>query len=169
MAGSGSVDLWLRSSAADADLQVTLSEIRPDGLETYVQNGWLRASRRATDETVTSELRPFHTHLESDAEPLPAEFVLARVELFPFAHAFRAGSRIRLSVEAPGGDRPRWKFEALPAEGEVVNTIARSAANPSRVVLPVLPGIDIPTELPVCPSLRGQPCREYVELLNSPG
>src|SRR5262249_48258603 len=42
--GPSGVDLWLRSSAADTDLQVTLSEIRPDGLETYVQSGWLRAS-----------------------------------------------------------------------------------------------------------------------------
>ena len=34
------------------------------------------------------------------------------------AHVFRAGSRIRISVEAPGGDRPEWKFDAaLPADG----------------------------------------------------
>jgi predicted acyl esterase len=44
--GPGSVDLWLRSSADDSDLLVTLSEVRPDGLETYVQSGWLRASHR---------------------------------------------------------------------------------------------------------------------------
>ncbi|MCB0961604.1 MAG: CocE/NonD family hydrolase, partial [Acidimicrobiales bacterium] len=31
MIGSGSVDLWLRSSAPDTDLQVTLTEVRPDG------------------------------------------------------------------------------------------------------------------------------------------
>src|SRR6185369_11790534 len=37
--GPGSVDLWLRSSATDSDIQVTLSEIRPDGQETYVQSG----------------------------------------------------------------------------------------------------------------------------------
>ena len=39
--GLGSADLWLRSSEADTDLQVTLTEVRPDGLETYVQSGWL--------------------------------------------------------------------------------------------------------------------------------
>src|SRR5262249_56028284 len=39
--GPGSVDLLLRSSAADTDIQVTLSEIRPDGKETYVQSGCL--------------------------------------------------------------------------------------------------------------------------------
>ena len=35
--------------ATDTDIQVTLSEIRPDGQETYVQSGWLRASRRVLD------------------------------------------------------------------------------------------------------------------------
>ena len=32
----------VRASAPDVDLQVTLSEIRPDGQENYIQNGWLR-------------------------------------------------------------------------------------------------------------------------------
>ncbi len=40
-----------------------------------------------------------------------------RVELFPFAHVFRAGSRIRITVEAPGGNRPFWTFADLPANG----------------------------------------------------
>ena len=84
-----------------------------------------------------------------------------RVELFPFAHAFRAGSRIRISVEAPGGDRVLWKFRALEANGDVVNGVARGGATASRVVLPVLPGLAASTPLPVCPGLRAQPCREY--------
>jgi len=169
MIGSGSADLWLRSSAPDVDLQVTLSEIRPDDKETYVISGWLRASRRKLDDTQSSELRPVASHLEVDAQPLPAgEYALVRVEIFPFSHVFHAGSRIRLSIEAPGGDRPLWKFQALPAVGEVTVDIARSEAFPSRVVLPVVPGIDVPSGLPPCPSLRGEPCRDYVELDNSP-
>src|SRR5690606_32752307 len=47
MIGHGSVDLWVRTSADDADLGVTLSEVRPDGKETYVQSGVLRTSHRA--------------------------------------------------------------------------------------------------------------------------
>src|SRR5262249_28625436 len=85
MIGSGSVDLWLRASAQDVDLQVTLSEIRPDGKETYVISGWLRASRRKLDPVQSTELRPVASHLEADAQPVPPdEFVLTRVELFPF-------------------------------------------------------------------------------------
>jgi predicted acyl esterase len=172
MVGSGSVDLWLQSTAKDTDLQVTLSEVRPDGNETYVQTGWLRASHRKIDENASTILRPVQTHYAADVADLPAgQFVLARVEMFPFAHVFRAGSRIRISVEAPGGDRPEWKFDALPLpdDNPVTNTIAHSAAYPSRVVLPVVPDDNVATPLPPCPSLRGQPCRTYVEVGNTPG
>jgi len=95
--------------------------------------------------------------------------VLMRVELFPFAHVFRAGSRIRISVEAPGGTRARWKFDAIAADGTVTNTVSRSAAAPSRVVLPVIPGLDAPMTAPPCPGLRAQPCRPYVEIEDTPG
>ena len=169
MAGSGSVDLWVKSTATDTDLQVTLSEIRPDGKETYVQNGWLRASHRKLDPAASTVLRPVQTHLQSDAAPLPpGQFVQARVELFPFAHVFRAGSRIRISVETPGGSRPRWRFDVLSNDGQVINSIGRSAAAPSRIVLPVLPGVEVTSALPACPSLRGQPCRPYQEIANTP-
>jgi uncharacterized protein len=158
--GSGSVDLWLQSNLGDTDLEVTISEIRPDGQELYVQSGWLRASHRTLDEDETTELRPVHTHREQDAAPLPdGEFEPVRVEIFPFAHAFRAGSRIRLTIDAPGGNRPVWEFDTI-AGGEQV-TIATDTAFPSALVLPVVPGVDVPAEHPACDSLRGQPCRAY--------
>lgn len=161
--GPGSVDLWLESSATDTDIQVTLSEVRPDDKEFYVQSGWLRASHRAIDKKNSSKLDPRPTHLEEDAEPLPAgQFSLLRVKLFPSAHVFRAGSRIRLTVEAPGGDRTRWAFDTPTTGGLVTNEISHTAAQPSKIVLPVVPNPTPPAELPPCPSLRGQPCRDYV-------
>ena len=173
MIGSGSVDLWLQSTAKDTDLQVTLTEIRPDGQEVYVQNGWLRASERKLNDAASSVLRPVQTHLQADAADLPAgEFVLTRVELFPFAHVFRAGSRVRVTIEGPGAERPAWKFDALPTDAEVVNTVAHSVAAPSRIVLPVVPGIgaEAPAALPPCPDgLRGQPCRPYQDFTNTAG
>ena len=44
--GGGAVNLWVESSTPDVDLQATVSEVRPDGNETFVQNGWIRASER---------------------------------------------------------------------------------------------------------------------------
>ncbi len=159
MVGSGSVDLWIDVSTDDTDLEVTLIEMLPDGSEVYVQSGWLRASQRALDEAASTALRPVHTHTRSDAEPLPApsQFEQVRVELFPFAHVFRAGSQIRLMVDAPGGNRAVWEFETIAA-GELV-TIGTGDPTPSLVTLPVVPGIVPPADPPACGSLRGQPCR----------
>lgn len=160
MVGSASADLWIRSSEADTDLQVTLSEVRPDGQETFIQSGWLRASQRALDQRRSTALQPLHTQLEADAAPLePGEFTPVRVEVAPFAHAFRLGSRIRVTISAPGGDVPRWRFTPLP--GEQDNAVARSIGRPSAIVLPVVPGADVPTPEPPCPALRGQPCRPF--------
>jgi predicted acyl esterase len=166
--GSGSVDLWLRSTAPDVDLEVTVSEVRPDGQETYVQSGWLRASRRALDRAASTELHPVPTFRKADAAALPkGKFSLVRVPLFPFGHVFRAGSRVRIVVQPPGGNRPSWAFDSLTYPNTVTNTIAIGPDHPSRVVLPVVPGLDVPTPLPSCGSLRGQPCREYVPTTNA--
>ncbi len=165
MAGWGSVDLWLRSEASDTDLEVTLTEVRPDGQERFIQSGWLRASHRQLDQAASTALAPFQTHLEADAQPLPpGEFVSARVALFPFAHVLRPGSRLRLNIEAPGGNQPFWQFDTITPDG-VRNDIGHSIGRPSKVVLPVL-GVpdapDVPDAAPPCPSVRNQPCRDYL-------
>jgi predicted acyl esterase len=164
--GQGAVDVFLRSSAVDTDIQVTLSEIRPDGLETYVQSGWLRASHRKLAKK-QSKTEVVQTHLEADVEPMPAgQFVKMRIGIFASAHVFRAGSRIRISLEAPGGDRTRWAFDTFDTNGLVTNDVARSRFMASRLVLPVIRRAEPPPGLPPCPGLRGQPCRTYEPAAN---
>jgi uncharacterized protein len=165
--GPGSLDLYLKSSARDTDLQVTLSEVRPDGRETYVQNGWLRASHRKLNARRSTPLDPFPTHLRRDAAPLPkGRYTLVRVPIYPVAHAFRAGSRVRLTVQAPGGDRPRWDFATLE-DGNTRNRIALGGARASSLALPVLAGATAQgTPLPAPTALRGQPSRAYVAATN---
>lgn len=159
--GTGSLDLWIRSSAPDTDLEVTVTEVRPNGTEIYVQSGWLRASHRALDRSASSPTSPQQTHLASDAAPLPAgEFVKARVEIFPFAHPFRAGSRLRVTVDAPGGAKPLWAFDRTVSDGERV-WVASDQSQRSKLVLSVVPGVQVPRKAPDCASLRSQPCRTY--------
>lgn len=167
--GTGGVDLWLRSSQTDTDLQVTLTEVRPDGREVFVQNGWLRASDRKLGPS-SSDVNPEPTYLAADAAPLPSgQWTEVHVPLYYEGHAFRAGSRIRITVEAPGGDQPFWAFGVLTPPGPVTDSVARSSSMPSRLVLPVVSGVNVPTPLPPCPGLRGEPCRTYRPLTNSPG
>jgi len=164
--GNASVDLWLQSSAPDTDLQVTITEVRPDGQEVYVQNGWLRASNRALAPNGT-ELRPTHPLTEDAVETLPSgKFSEARVEVFPFAHVFRKGSRIRVIIDAPGASRPSWSFEAFPKVGDQTNTIGWGGDTASRIVLPVVSGVKVAAGLPACPGLRAQPCRPVATIRN---
>jgi predicted acyl esterase len=168
MIGTGSVDLWIRSTATEADLEVNLTDVRPDGQEGYVQSGWLRAGHRHLSDRST-ELLPVHTHLETDADPLtPGEWTEARILLMPFAHVFRAGSRIRISVDTPGASRAEWKFILADLDDQVRHSVAHSSERPSSLVLPIVSGVDVPTERPACNALRGQPCRDYVPFDNTP-
>jgi predicted acyl esterase len=161
VAGPSSLDLYLKSSARDTDLQVTLSEIRPDGQETYVQNGWLRASHRKLKQGSTA-IDAIPTHLKQDGRSLPkGRYVLVRVPIFGVAHAFRKGSRIRVTIEAPGGDRPRWDFATIDTRA-MRNRVLLGGARPSKLVLPVLAGATAKgTPLPVATALRGEPNRAY--------
>ncbi len=168
MVGTGSVDLWLRSEDAEADLEVTLSEVRPDGLEVHVQTGWLRASHRHLSASAT-ELWPAPTHLREDFAPLvPGEWVQARVAIPGFSHPFRAGSRIRLEVDTPGGSRAEWRFQLFAHAQPTRISIGHDATHASSIALPVIAGLVPPTPLPPCPSLRGQPCRSHVPYVNVP-
>ncbi len=167
--GSGSADLWIRSSFQEADLGVTLSEVRPDGDETYIQSGTLRGSQRKVSSSAT-ELLPLRNNLAEDDAPLPTdEFVEARVEIFPFAQVIRKGSRIRLSVHTPGGDKVRWKYILADHPDGAYVDVGHSADHPSRLVLPSVGGITgYPSAVPEnCRSLRSQPCRSFEEYANT--
>ena len=86
--------------------------------------------------------------------------------ILPVAHAFRAGSRIRVTVQAPGGDRPRWRFASID-RGRTRNTVGLGGPYASRLVLPVVAGATAQgTPLPPPTALRGQPSRAYVPASN---
>jgi predicted acyl esterase len=158
--GAGAVQLWIRATVPDVDLQVTVSEVRPDGLETFVQDGWLRASERKLDRARSTLLDPVPTYRRADAAPLPAgRFTELTVPLYYEGHIYRQESRIRITIAAPGGDQPVWAFaQTVPRQTATVS-VAHAAGMPSRVILPVVPGVIAASGLPPCPGLRGEPCR----------
>ncbi len=167
IAGTSSLDLWLKSSKRNTDLQVTMTEVRPDGQETYVQGGWLRTSHRAIDKKASSPTDPVQTWLKKDGKPLKkGKFNYTRVQIFPVAHVFRAGSKIRIALTAPGGDRTIWNFQTIE-KGKTRNTISFGGSKASKLVLPVIPGQDAQgTPLPGPTALRGEPSRDYVPASN---
>ena len=167
IAGPSSLDLYLKSNKRDTDLQVTISEVRPDGNETYVQSGWLRASHRKLDPKRSTVLDPYPTHLKKDGAFLPKKgFTKIRVPIMPVVHAFRAGSKIRITISATGGDRSAWEFDTID-KGKTKNTIAVGERFPSKLVLPIMKGTTAQgTTLPDPTALRAQPSRVYAPATN---
>ena len=176
--GPGSVDLWLESSAADTDIQVTLSEVRPDDKEFYVQSGWLRASHRAIDKKSSSKLDPRPTHLEEDAEPLPAgQFSLLRVEALPVGArlprrledpAHRRGARRRphaLGVRHAGDGRPRDQRDLAQRRAAVED---RAAGRTEPGAAGGAAGVPVAAR-PAVPRLRGGGERRLIRPVRSGG
>jgi predicted acyl esterase len=167
--GAGAVHLWVRSSTPNVDLQATISEVRPDGKETFVQNGWLRADERKLDPAKSTLLEPVLSLRAADVSPMPAnKYVELTIPLYYEGHVYRAGSRIRVTITAPNGDQPIWSFSEANPSGTATVSIAHSRQMPSSLILPVVPGVNVPTGLPPCPGLRGEPCRAYVPYVNQP-
>lgn len=171
ISGPGYADLWVASDATDVNVQVSVSEVRPDGVEYLIQNGWLRLGHRKIDAERSDELEVTHLFTEKAFKPLqPGKFVEARIEIPSLAHVFRAGSQLRLTIATPGRNHVTWAFDNPDYGGAVpVHQVARMPGKPSSLVLPVLPGVDAPDVAPApCPSLRGMACRTYVPRENEP-
>ena len=155
--GEGSADLWLSATAANTDIQVTVSEVRPDGQEMFVQRGWLRASKRALDTARSTTLRPWGAFTrDKDVPMVSGKPELLRVEIQKFAHVFRAGSSIRVTVDSPS-QTGYWIFgnDKTPS----TNTLWHDAAHASSIVLGYIPYEHAKT-LPSCDKTMRQPCRK---------
>jgi predicted acyl esterase len=173
--GAGAVYLWVKSSTKDVDLQATVSEVTPDGHETFVQNGYQRASERKLSTTTnnvmhtpSSLLEPVPTMLSSDARPMPSgQFVPVAIPLYYEGHVYRAGTRIRITIAGVNGAQPIWSFSHTVPSGTSHVSVQFSPAHPSMLVLPVVPGVNAQgTAQPPCPGLRNEPCRTYVPFHN---
>ncbi|MDH3706615.1 MAG: CocE/NonD family hydrolase [Acidimicrobiia bacterium] len=168
LAGTASVNLWIRSDATDAELEAMLSEVDPDGNETQVQSGVLQASYRHVTTRESTNLQPVQYGRERNWEPLvPGKWTKVRIQIPHFAHAFRAGSAIRLTINTPGGDHPRWEFELDGPGAEATHVIGTGRGRRSTVVLPLVEGLTPATPRPGCNTLRGQPCRPAPPVSNT--
>ncbi|MBS0419693.1 MAG: CocE/NonD family hydrolase [Proteobacteria bacterium] len=155
--GPASADLWVSSTLSDTDLQVTLTEIRPDGQEVFVQRGWLRMSARRLNEHLSTDTRPWPCDQPACIQALtPGVPALGRVELTKVSYAFRHGSRIRIWIDAPsatGGNS--FDHASLPS----TNQIWHDDAHPSQLVLGVLRDVTVPPKAVGCGNASMQPCR----------
>src|SRR5437773_2028244 len=99
--------LVVSSRTPDADLFLGFRVLTPGPREvvfqgaidphTPIAQGWLRASHRKLDPTLTTAYRPYHTH--DEAQPLdPGEIVPVHIELWPTSIVVPSGHRLALTV-----------------------------------------------------------------------
>jgi predicted acyl esterase len=102
-----------------------------------VSRGWLRASHRALDPLLSTDLVPYHPH--DREEPLvPNDVYRFDISIEPQAYLFRKGHRIRLEIA--NGDSPvtetLWQHYYRP-DRVGRDTIRHDADHPSVLILPV--------------------------------
>ena len=160
MVGTGSVDLWLRSTAhrhrrrGDAH-RAAARRRRALRAERLAAREPPQARPRADDEAPALAHRPRGRRRAAAGRQVR----LGSRRAVPVRRG--VPSRVADAHHRRGARRqpPVLDVRLDPAVGTVTNDIAHSVGHPSKVVLPVIPGIAVPTPLPPCPSLRGQPCR----------
>lgn len=164
--GAASANVALSSSAANTDLAVTVSEVRPDGQEMLVGTGVQRASRRHVDAGASTLTQPAFT--QDREQPLTGGGAVdvVPVQIMPMAHVFRSGSRIRVTVAGVNGDRERWAFRSVdPLNRSTTNSVHLGGIAPSSVTFTVAPLGKAPAGLLPCPA-AGKPCRPFLPSAN---
>jgi len=140
--------LWVSSTTEDMDVFATLRNIGPDGKDIFemgqqsqpvpVAKGWLRASHRALDSSLSLPWRPYHSHQERQSLK-PREVVRMDIEIWPTCMVFRKGHRIRLDVQPRDGvgSFPYTHYAADYNTG--TNVIHTGGSRASHLLLPVIP------------------------------
>ena len=124
LTGHPVVDLWVSSSAPDANLFAYLEDVAPDGSVRPVTEGRLKVSLRKLNAAPWALPAgvPWHRSYAEDAEPLSADQpVEVRFDLLPLSYLFKVGHRIQITVA--GADyRERDRAAASPAPTLSIHT-----------------------------------------------
>jgi putative CocE/NonD family hydrolase len=150
IAGPIKLTLYASSTRDDMDFFVKISEQMPQSADDrakdlnpasyWITKGWLRASHRALDPEKSTEMEPYHTHV--NPEPIePGRIYRLDIGIEPMAHRFKRGNRIRLEIV--NGDSAvtdvLWTHYYVPYKIGA-DTIYHSPQYPSALTLPVMEG-----------------------------
>jgi putative CocE/NonD family hydrolase len=146
LTGLITADLWAKLTSTDATLIAVLSEVEPSGSSDQLTAGFLLASQRAIDpslSTYTSKglmIRPWHPFTkESQQAVTPNEATEYSVEIYPTSAIVKAGDRLRLTI---GTANTFSTMTPLPDLGQELGgaiTLLHGGGRDSNLLLPVAP------------------------------
>ena len=134
--GPVEVKLFAQSSAPDTDFTARLVDVRPDGATHNILDGVVRASLRKGFRSEPSLIEPGKTYEYS-------------IPLGPVGTVFPAGHRIRVQISSSNFPKlarnlNTGKSSYTTAETAVAEqTILHDKEHPSRLILPIVSGIDV--------------------------
>ena len=143
IAGPIAVVLYASSDQPDTDFFVKLWDQVPSGAgqsrrDVLLARGWLRASHRDLDESRSTIGRPFHPH--RDPRPIePGKVYRFDIEVWPIAHVFMTGHRIRLHLTNGDSSVTDGNYSHFYGIKFGSDTILHDADHPSHVLLPIIP------------------------------
>jgi putative CocE/NonD family hydrolase len=145
--GPVTATIWARiTNATDATLVGVLSDVSPGGASNQLTAGFLLASQRAVDRSKATlsrdgqVIRPWHPFsIDSRKAVVPGEPTEYQIEIYPTSNVFKAGHRIRLTINT--ADTPATLTTVPQLLGELGGTleVLHGPAHPSSVLLG-LPG-----------------------------
>lgn len=146
IAGLITANLWAKLSTTDATLVAVLSEVEPSGASNQITAGFLLASQRAVDPSLSTYgpkhvlIRPWHPFTkESQQAVAPNEPTEYNVEIYPTSAIVKPGNRLRLTI---GTANTPSTLTPLPSLGQELGgtlTVLHDPQHPSNVLLPFAP------------------------------
>ncbi|MFC1867491.1 CocE/NonD family hydrolase [Thermodesulfobacteriota bacterium] len=145
LTGNITLNLYASSDQTDMDFYVRLVDEYPDEIQQkgvlppkakMLTRGWLKASHREKDETLSSSRRPYYCH--TNPKPIkPGKIYKFEIEIWSTSNLFKKGHRIRLDIsngDSPGFDLGGHHFGLKVGK----DTIYHDKGHPSYLVLPVI-------------------------------
>ncbi len=160
--GAGAVHLWVNPPRRTSIFQATVSEVRPDGNETFVQNGWIRASERKLATTVDNMFAPaehaagalLDASAPSDLSAMPGD-QFVKVDDSALLRGARLPGRLADQGDDLGAQRHPAGLVLQPDRSRKARPPkCRSHSGPSipaSLILPVVPGVSVPAGVAALP------------------
>ncbi len=155
--GAPQLTFYVSLQHQDADFVVDLHDLYPNGDVQYLQRGLLRASMRAIDDA-RSRPDAIRHRFDKRVPLVPGRVYEIKLSLPPIGAVIRQGHRLEVTIMAPSPiAQPDWGFQPVGEPGR--HTVYHTAARPSVLNVPVIPGARAQGPAPACGSLDFQPCR----------
>ncbi len=125
----------------DTNWIVKLYDIAPNGAQTRVGKGYLKASHRALDSDKSKPYAPYHTHTKPEPV-ITGEINEYNVSLGVITNVFKAGHRIKLEIESLESPRdPEMQIHYHPhlcSSKTTLHKIYRNKEYQSHLLLPII-------------------------------